>query len=170
MNTGPTMTKNLINIVLFQLGWFICVWGVNAYALTYTLVALLIHHFFIMRNHREWLLIGIVTLTGVCWDTWVAHNGWMIYHSLDVFGLPIWLMCLWLLFGTTLQHSLIWLQSKPLWAATLGLIFGTLSYWAGSQWSAAQIGSPVNTALLMIGLGWLVLLPCYFKIAQRLNI
>ena len=163
------MNKTLLNLVLFQCGWFVCIWGVNTYAIAYTAVALLIHHFFVAQRGREWILVIIVALTGVLWDAFVASSGWMSYSKPDVLGIPIWLICLWALFATTLQHSLVWLQRRTLLAALFGLIFGPFSYWAGTHWGGAQLGQPTTISLLAIGLGWFVLLPSYTKIAQRLQ-
>ena len=165
------MKKNLLNIILFQLGWFVCIWGGNAYAIAYTTAALLIHHFFVIQHERvrEWAFINVVTVTGALWDAVVVFGSWINYTKTDILGIPVWLVCLWMLFATTLRHSLVWLQRNTILTALLGLIFGPLSYWAGTQWGGAHMSEPTTTALLVIGLGWFFLLPCYAKIAQRLN-
>jgi len=62
------MKKILINLILFQLGWFFCVLGGDLYALVYLPIALLLHQCLVLTDRGEWWLILAVAIVGSCWD------------------------------------------------------------------------------------------------------
>ena len=161
------MPRIILNLLVFQVGWFVCVLGGNLYALIYTGVALAFHHYFILIRPGEWRVIALVALIGCLWDGLMAYLAIINYADAGATGLPIWLICLWLLFATTFQHSLRWL-SHHLWlAAILAALFGPTSYWAGSQLSSADIGLPTVSSLLIIAAGWSLLFPAGIYFAGK---
>jgi hypothetical protein len=71
--------KILINLALFQIGWFVCVMGGDIYAVVFTVGALLIHNWLVLTNFVEWKLIGIVVVVGCLWDISEFHFGWYAF-------------------------------------------------------------------------------------------
>ncbi|MEO7936619.1 MAG: DUF2878 family protein, partial [Dokdonella sp.] len=64
---------------------------------------------------------------------------------------------LWVGFALTLNHSLHYLNSRPLIVAPLAAVLGPISYYsAGRVWGAVSIAQPVWIALVVLGLCWLV--------------
>ena len=59
------MQKIILNLVIFQLGWIVCVVGGDFYAMAYTAIALLVHHRYVLEKNSEWQLIAIVTVVGL---------------------------------------------------------------------------------------------------------
>ena len=112
------MKKILINLALFQVGWLVCVLGGDLYAVAFTIAALLVHNWLVLSSHSEWKLIGIVVLIGCLWDMLMAQAGVIHYADALLFGIPLWLLCLWLLFATTFMHGLFWMH-RYLWLAAL---------------------------------------------------
>ena len=98
------MKKILINLSLFQTGWLVCVLGGDLYAVVFTLGALLLHHWLVLDDPREWKLIGAVVLGGCLWDTAMAQSGVIRYADALIAGIPLWLVCLWFLFATRGQQ------------------------------------------------------------------
>lgn len=148
----------LVNALLFQVGWLICVIGGDAWALTVGIALLVAHWQWVSRDRREWAVIALGALLGIAVDT--------LLHALQLFrftevttGVPWWLAVLWLLFMTTLNHSLAILQRYPLWALLLGAVAGPASYYAGVQLGAAQFGLSSQTALALLAVVWAALLP-----------
>ena len=94
--------KTLINLALFQLGWLVCVLGGNVYAAVFTVLALLLHQWLVLDNRREWMLIAVIVLGGCLWDIAMAQFGVVRFANALPLGIPLWLVCLWVLFATTL--------------------------------------------------------------------
>jgi len=117
--------------------------GGDLYAVLYTLLAIAVHHWFVVKHTSEWKLIGIILIVGCAWDIAMAQAQVLIFAGGEIFGIPIWLICLWLLFATTFQHSLRWLQTKTFLAALFAAVFGPLSYCFGTQISNVKIGEPL---------------------------
>lgn len=159
----------ILNLAIFQVGWLVCVVGGNTYALIYTPLALTFHHWFVMERTSEWRIVALVVATGCLWDALMTSSGIINYSNADFIGLPIWLICLWLLFATTFHHSLRWLANHLWLAAIFAALFGPFSYWAGSQLSTADIGLPIISSLLIIAAGWGLLFPAgiYFTGKSR---
>ena len=163
------MKKILLNLALFQIGWLVCVIGGNLYAVAFTLVALLLHNWLVLSSRTEWKLIAAVVVVGCLWDMTMANTGVISYADANLLGIPIWLICLWLLFATTFMHGLLWMQ-RYLWLAVIfaGLL-GPASYWFGSQLADASFGLPLATSLAIMAAGWAVLFPCGIYYAGRLK-
>lgn len=163
------MKKALINFALFQLGWLVCVLGGDVYAILFTLPALLLHQWLILDNPREWTLIGVIVLCGGLWDIAMAQFGVISYADAMPVGIPLWLICLWLLFATTFVHSLLWLR-RYLWLAVpLAAVFGPASYWFGTNLTEAELRLPVIESLAIMAAGWALLFPCGIYYAARLK-
>jgi len=163
------MKKILINLALFQIGWAVCVIGGDLYAIGFTLLALLIHNWLVLSNNTEWKLIGIVVLVGCLWDIAMAKTGVINYADASLLGIPLWLMCLWLLFATTFMHGLFWMQ-RYLWLAVIfAALLGPASYWLGSNLTDASFGLPLATSLVIMAAGWAVLFPAGIYYAGRLK-
>jgi hypothetical protein len=161
--------KTLINLALFQLGWLVCVLGGNVYAVGFTLLALLLHQWLILEQASEWKLIGIVVVCGCLWDMAMVQTGVIHYTDAILAGLPLWLVCLWLLFATTFMHSLSWLR-RYLWLAVpLAGVFGPASYWFGANLTDAELRAPVIVSLAIMAAGWALLFPCGICYAAKLK-
>lgn len=163
------MKKILLNLALFQVGWLVCVIGGNAYAIVFTVMALLVHNWVVMSSRTEWKLIGIVVAVGCLWDIVMAKSGMISYADASPLGIPLWLVCLWLLFATTFMHSLLWLN-RYLWLAVVfAAVAGPASYWFGTNLSDARLGEPLIVSLATMALGWGLLFPCGIYYAGKLK-
>jgi len=153
------MKKKLLNLAIFQIGWTVCVIGGDLYAIAYTIIALLIHHRYVLEKNSEWQLVAIVTVIGSLWDMLMASSGMIYYPDSTFFGIPIWLICLWVLFATTFMHALSWLNRYIWVAAVFAALLGPASYWFGSELSDAYFGAPILTSLVVMAVGWSTLFP-----------
>lgn len=148
----------LLNALLFQIGWLVCVLGGDLWALTVGLALLAAHWIWVSRERREWLVIGVGALLGMGVDS-LLHALQLFRFETVSFGIPWWLAVLWLLFLTTLNHSLVALQRVPQLALPVGALGGPASYYAGVALEAARFGVALPQALAMLALVWAVLLP-----------
>nr|WP_255700934.1 DUF2878 domain-containing protein [Polynucleobacter sp. IMCC 29146] len=167
-----TVRQKIANFVLFQVGWFACIFGgafgyvMGAVIFSLALVAVSVWQApFKKAEISLFLKIGLYGLVG---DTLLQHLGLLHFKSPVPwpFLSPIWMWTLWVLFATTLNQSMAWLQGKPLIAALLGSIFGPLSYIAGVEMGAATWGNQTQ-AIVLIGLIWAIGMPVFLFWAKQ---
>jgi hypothetical protein len=161
------MKKKLLNLLIFQVGWLVCVIGGNYYAIAYTLVALACHHYYVLENSSEWQLVAIVAVVGSLWDIVMVFSGLIHFTGPGLLGVPIWLICLWVLFATTFMHALSWLRHYLWIAAILAAALGPASYWLGTELSNAEISAPILLSLSVMALGWSILFPMGIYLTRR---
>ena len=157
----------LLNAGLFQLGWFACVLGAQRpWLLLIAIACLAIHLLWIANDRDEWRSLLRVAPCGWVLDSALFHLG-LFYFSGTTVVLPLWLAILWLLFASTLRHSLSWTK-RPWWVGSLlGVFGGPLSYWGGAQ--LAGVGLPLGTwpSMLLLVLIWAILMPALHRIAGQ---
>ena len=152
---------------MFQLGWAICVLGGNLMAVAYSLVALLIHHRYVLQSKSEWKVIGFIVLVGLTWDSLLVFFGLIVYPDAVWFNLPVWMVCLWILFATTFMHSMAWLSGYSWVSVFVGAVFGPMSYWAGVEFSDASFGASPIMSMVVIAAGWAILFPIGLHMTGR---
>ena len=162
------MKKNIINAILFNLGWFACVTGGDEIALLAGLFIFTIHFIWINEQPQEWLTIFIIVLIGFTIDSIWFYTGIMQNGDQSML-IPFWLIVLWAIFATTINNSLRWFHDHLVLVALLGLFFGPLAYWMGGNLSNVEIKEPLMQSMLYIGLGWMLMLPTFFILSKRVR-
>ena len=161
------MQKNILNLVIFQVGWLVCVIGGNLYALSYTVLALLLHSIWVLERKSEWQLIALITVVGCLWDILMTQTDLIVFADPVFAGLPVWLACLWILFATTFLHVLAWFR-RHLWVAAIAAaVFAPASYWVGVQLGGAIFAAPVLISLLVMAIGWAALFAAGLYLSKR---
>jgi len=168
--------KSLLNFTLFQLAWFAAITGGAAgydglAALPAVAVCLL--HLGLNRlswRGEAWLVLG-VTLLGLIVETAFINLGALHYAGSEAGAMlpPLWILALWLAFGTLPNGSLHWLKGKALLQIILGAVLGPLSYVAGVRLGAATLGEPEWLSIGVIAIGWGLAMPIMFRLAKRLE-
>ena len=153
------------NALLFQFGWLACVLGGDRVAVPVAAALLLLHWWFFSREAAEWLCIAFTVAIGVALDITLESAG-VLQFANDT-PIPLWLVALWALFATTLNHSLRWLQPHWAWAALLGAGAGPFSYWSGVQLDAAWFGIGTLAACGVLAACWGLLLPFLSAMMRR---
>jgi hypothetical protein len=162
----------LINFLLFQVGWFIAIWGAAHQKVLPSMIAIafIFMIYIIQARYKKEALISLLLIMflGPLFDQCLLTFGLIEYKSqFSDYIVPIWIVALWGLFATTLNISLNWLKHYKLLAVLFGLIGGPLAYIAAEKLNAIQI---MNTyALLALALGWALLTPISIVIAQKWN-
>lgn len=155
----------IINIAIFQVGWFVCVLGGNSAAIIFTFAALLGHQLIFSPCHHEWRLIIAFSVIGCLWDTLLIHLGII---QLNDSVMPIWLFCLWILFSTTLNRSLSFLHHRKIQACFLALLLAPLTYISGAHLAGIQLATPFVNTVFIIAIGWSVLFPIGILVASKI--
>ncbi|MHC8400811.1 DUF2878 domain-containing protein [Pseudomonas sp. MDT1-17] len=157
----------LLNAGLFQLGWFACVFGAQRpWTLLIAIACLATHLRWIANDPNEWRILLRVATCGWVLDSILLHLGLFSFSDATIV-LPLWLAMLWLLFASTLRHSLSWTK-RPWWMGSLlGAFGGPLSYLGGAR--LADVGLPLGVwpSALLIALIWAMLMPALHWIAGQ---
>lgn len=163
----------VVNFIAFQVGWFACVLGAaRGWPLLGPLVALAIlapMAWLSPRPRGFLLLLAIGAAVGLCWDSTLAALGLFQFAGARLAPLaPLWIVALWMLFASTCNRSLRWLQSSVPLSVALAAIAAPLSYLAGQRLGALQLPRPA-VGLAAQAVGWALILPVLLRVAKRLD-
>jgi hypothetical protein len=160
------MTKDfLINLILFQLGWFACVLGgANDHIIVGVLIAfaVIVYHFYkAVDSRHELRLVSIALLIGILYESAMVYLRLAHYQHGQIHEAiaPLWMILMWPLFATTLNLSMRWLKSMPLWSiAIIGAVSAPFAYYAGNRLGAVSYDD-IALSLIVIASAWSLFLP-----------
>ena len=161
----------VINIILFQIGWFACVLtAASNQPLVGAIISLVIivSHLIMSKQYiHELRIIIIAMVIGLFWDSLIVSAGWITYQSGMVFDFiaPYWIVLMWALFATTLNSSLSWMKEKLILSSLFGAIAGPLAYYAGVKLGAVDFINEIN-ALVALSVGWAIFTPLLLKLSS----
>lgn len=166
------MNNKVINFILFQLGWFACVYSAASQqallgvAIVFVLV---IYHVATIEHKSNEIRIIIIAMTiGLVWDSILVALGWLSYSDGMIvdFIAPYWIVVMWGLFAMTLNHSLSWLKNKLVVAAILGFVAGPLAYYAGHKLGAVEFVQQ-SQAFIALAISWAIFTPLLLKLSSK---
>jgi hypothetical protein len=163
---NKALAFTITNALLFQVGWFVCILCGSFWGGLFTLAAIIVHLFISRQRLNDIVAVVIALAIGLIHDSLLLQGGFIKFIESGYLP-PLWLVCLWVLLGITLNHSLVWIYSRPLWSALLGAIAAPLSYLAGVELSSAEWSSPLLEVLPIIAVLWLVILPLHRFLSSR---
>ncbi|MFE8071692.1 DUF2878 domain-containing protein [Marinobacteraceae bacterium S3BR75-40.1] len=162
--------KNVVNFVIFQTAWFICVLRQDDVAAGITL-ALVVLHLAIISQHRERELRFLImaAILGISVDTFWQNLGVLSFPAHQgayASGmLPGWMLTIWLIFATTLHHSLHWMAKSRVLLLALPPVAGLLAYISAQALGAVEIGHGA-WGYVAIAIGWLLVFPTQVKMME----
>lgn len=163
------MKLTVANLVFFKLGWLAVVFGAaSELALQGTLVVCavaLFHLIVAVDAKREVRLLLIAAAVGFSWETLMTGLQIVDYGEASPLA-PYWIVAMWVLFATTLNVGMRWLQKNQWLPIVFGALGGPLSFVAGERIGAVTFPN-TTLSLIVIGLGWAVLLPLMVIVARR---
>jgi hypothetical protein len=157
----------VLNALIFQIGWLVCILMGTRWALVFTFCAFAFHFYATPLRLADAIAVVIAVLIGL------VHDAILLYWEHISFAetryiAPLWIICLWGLLGTNLNHSLHWIYQRPWIAAGLGAICGPITYLAGVRLSTAEWSSPLTEVLPLISVLWLFVLPLHRFLSLRI--
>jgi hypothetical protein len=165
----------VVNAVLFQLCWVAFVGGAGRGCWWLGFLVLLpfaLWQLYVSARPRaDALLLLIAAALGFVVDSALAYSGVLSYATPVPWAqlAPIWIVGLWAGFGLTLNHSMVFLQTRPWLALLLGGLAGPFAYWVAARaWSAVALNGPMWQALLALAIAWALITPVLAKLAQNL--
>lgn len=160
--------RNVINFVLFQVGWFACVLYPGLAAVGFVVLLVAFHLVFISQarmSELQFIGAGVVLgglLDGLWFNTGILDNGVSGFQLT-----PVWILGLWAAFTTTLSHSLSWISGKSWLPYVCAPVAGPFAYWSASKLGAVEIPD-LTLSLAALALGWLVVFPLLLYIRKTL--
>jgi hypothetical protein len=166
--------------LLLQLGWVACVGGaargwfwIGPGVVTLLVAAHFAFPAFFGADPRQWRrdleLIVVLALVGTAVDSAQGCLGLLRFEgALHPCLAPLWIVALWLHFGTAVRTTFAALRGKPWLSACLGAVGGPLAYAAGVRLGAAELHPQWPwLSLVVIGGIWAALLPLTLGLAWR---
>ena len=168
--------KTLLNVVFFQALWLASVGGAGRgywWLGLPVLAVFLLYHFSVStcRKADAQLLIVSVGL-GFIADSILLQFGLLRFEQALPWAnfAPIWILTLWAGFALTLNHSMSFFQTRPVWAVLFGLFGGPLAYYvAANVWKAAVFTAPPLYVYGALALVWAIMTPLLLKIGLTLQ-
>jgi hypothetical protein len=167
------VTGRLVNLALYQAGWFACVLGAAhgrphqgaAAALALTAV-----HVGLCRDRRgETALVLAAGAVGATVDGAQSAAGVVTFHGGTFLSwlAPLWIVALWMQFATLLRFSLSWLAGRYALAAALGAVGGPLGFAGGARLGAATLHPWPWLSVASFAIVWAAVLPLLLWLASR---
>jgi hypothetical protein len=172
MTLSTTMVVS--NFLLFQIGWFACVWSAGAHqpwiGLLVTMGVVIVHVLRAPDPQAELKLIALALATGLVFDSILVWQGWLRYSSGMVLPnvAPYWIVALWGLFATLLNVSLRWMRGHWVIAVLFGAVGGPAAYYGGLRLGALEFGD-IRAGLVVLAIGWAVLTPLLLAMSARFD-
>ncbi len=153
------MNKSLQNLVLFKAGWLACVFlaavGKPALATLAVAAVVAIHLYRSPGPVKESAFLLCAGLIGLTWETFMVQAGLIEYPASSATGgwAPYWIVAMWVLFATTVNHGFSWLKRHWMLTVVFGLVGGPMAFLGGAAMGAAQF-SNTAVSITVIGIGW----------------
>ncbi len=172
MKMSTTMIVS--NFVLFQIGWFACVWSAATHqpwiGLLVTTGVVLTHVLRAPLPEAELKLVLLSLGLGLVFDSLLVWQGWLQYSSGILLPnvAPYWIVALWGLFATLLNVSLRWMRGRWVIAVLFGAVGGPAAYYGGLRLGALEFAN-MPAGLMALAIGWAVLTPLLLALSSRFD-
>ena len=122
------MKNKLKNLAMFKLGWVACVTlaaaGQPLWAVIAVAVVVLLHLVAVPVASKEALLLTTSATIGLAWESLLVWSGLVSYPTgAELTPLaPYWIVAMWVLFATTINHGLSWIKKSWHVSALAGMV------------------------------------------------
>jgi len=174
-----SLKERLLNLALYEAGWFACVLGAargqGDAGAALAGVLLLIHLALAKEQLSEGKIVLVCGAVGFLLDSTqsltgrLSFAGPVLVPSGSATVAPVWVLMLWLQLGTTLRFSLSWLSGRYGLAAALGAAGGPVAFLAGERLGAATWGEPRWLTALSLAVVWGMATPLLVWVADRIG-
>lgn len=155
---------------MFQISWLVCVLagaaGNNWPAMLMTVLFVFVHFRLFAWRYTDFRLIIAGLLVGLLLDSAYSAAGLMAYSAQSLPPIaPWWILCLWVNFVLTLNHSLSWLLERRWLAAVISAIGSPVSYFAGQKLGALNWLQP-EMLVIVSAITWAIAVPLLLTLAN----
>lgn len=146
----------VLNGLAFQVSWPVCVLGGNTIAVATTVAFLAIHLVMVQGRRTEPIFLLCAGAIGFVFDLALLRVD-LLESTATV--QPLWMICLWFLFATTVGFAMRWFDEHIIVAGVFAGIFAPLSYSVGAGLTDIDLMAPAWLTLVLIGCAWAAVLP-----------
>jgi len=162
-----------LNALAYDIGWIVTVFGAAKglpWAGPLFAVAMVGVHLRAMPDAaREARFLVLVALYGLIVDSVLGLTG--VFEFLpgqSIGGLaPVWLVTLWVMFGTIFNGCLAFLRGRTMILAASGAVLGPLAYWIGARIGAMTFGVETLVAVGALAVVWGISFPLLSRLSER---
>ena len=171
---------NFYNLVSFYVIWYLCILGASFHfertAVVISFLLVLIHYTFSQKRLYDFIYLIVIAKIGFFTD-WVFLRFDILSYPVDTlawnfYGVPLWILMLYVGFSTTMNHSLLFVNHYPILSAIGGGIGGAVCYFFAYLRGIIFFPNPI-LSLLIIGSYWGLLIglakPFQAFISKRFN-
>ncbi len=167
---------NIFNAISFYVIWWGCVIGVNLgynyLGLLLTCLFLIFHLKIISNSSNEWKLLLACFILGSIVESIHLHSNVLVYKGYifnnEIFP-PLWIICMWIGFGGTLNYSMGWMKDRWILQFVMGAVFGPMSYVAGVKLGVISFYYSFKITILVLGVIWGLSIPVMYFLNDYFN-
>lgn len=169
------MIVTLVNLGLYQVGWFVAIVcaaaGSPGWAAAVPLVLAALHAVLAKSSLDESRFLVVAGLIGIAVDSLVSALGAVAPSGSGLLpGLPpLWLTALWVQLATLIRFSLRWLAGRYVLATFLGALGGPIAFLVGERMGAATFPNGSRFAVVILALAWAMATPVLFCVSEALK-
>ncbi|WP_039987338.1 DUF2878 domain-containing protein [Vibrio owensii] len=154
--------KVFIASTWFQLCWFAAVLGTYQWQWVTLFLAFATLLYCLKTDASSLKSIGVIVTIGLVLDTLNQQLSVFVFPTL---WLPVWLLCLWVLFSWyAYQLKSILYRFPKTYVSIVGGLGGTASYFAGYKLQAVEFGFSVGTTLMILFVEWCAMMLLILKV------
>lgn len=176
MSALPRLSQRqamITNFILFESCWLLNVLMPGQLSAAITLVAVVVHLSLVsQRPSRETRFIIMAAVLGISVDVLLQNMGVLVFPENSGFYaegmIPVWLVAIWLIFSTTVNHCLYWMRNWPRMTLLIAPIAGAFAYYGAAKLGALELGHGL-WGLAALALAWLFLFPTFILISRWLE-
>lgn len=165
---------NFYNVVSFYIVWYLCILGASFHyerlAVVISLGLILLHYFLSKTKKVDLFYLILFVVIGFIVDRLFLHYSVLSYPQdtliWNLFGVPLWILMLYVGFSTTMNHSLLFVGKKPFTSFVLGGIGGAVCYKLAAF--RGVVDFPLGyLSIAIIGIYWGIFM-AFAKVFQKL--
>ena len=167
--------KIIFNISGFYFCWWISIFGAaNNYFFIgpfFVMFFLMLHFFYVINQKKEIIFILICFFIGLLVDTFFLRFDVIDYKGYlpDNFNIaPLWVISLWMCFGSSISHSFKWVKGNYFFMSILGAVSGPLIYVSATKLEVLYFNYAIYINLISVSIAWGLFLPLVVYISDKL--
>ena len=163
LNKQQFSKKQWFNFALFASGWGICLTFSNSgVILLFSLLIVITHLTLIGSWQQEKQVLLVTLLLGCAVDSFMGNLGLLEYPTENRL-LPMWMGCVWLVLGITVNHAMTIFKARKIMLSITGFLFAPAHYYLATLKPDLSLSTPVWKTLTIMAVIWAIMLPLLFE-------
>ena len=165
----------ILNAVLFYVIWWGCIIGIkfsyNFLGPLLTITAGAVHLNIIPEARKESRVILLCGVLALFVESLHLHSGFLSYDGYLLTGSPfppLWILCIWMTLGATLNYSMFFLKDRWILMVLCGGIFGPGCYFFAMKGGILYFNSSTLLSLLILSVVWGISLPLMYYMNKQI--